>query len=515
MQKHPKSNLKLFIKVFFFLMAAGLLALSLKSNTSMKSNLHLNYILLKPRQKISLNIFESEKYEPAVIVQQLIGTLVYYSNFGRYEPRLAQSWQRTNETTWEFQLKDNLKCENGEVINAKSFKRSLERSLFIYEKKGGFPVLNLLVGFNEFVKNNANVKNISELSDLKGIQTDNNKLIFKFDQKVKSGFLQILSFSPFGYICEGNFLGDGSWADDLKFISSGPYKSKSITIGEKYILEKNEFWNDFEKNSPEQIIFTHSDTNIDPKLPIVIDAFTNEYTNPKLIEYKLVPEYLNSVLIGNTEKGFFNTKERRKIFKSTFDKIAASILPETFGVNTRSNTFYPNQKVLDPTEVKQKKLPQNVENLVIEGTVPIEGTSRWYAWLVLEKTLKELGLNYVFSNTEASFENMTNRKFDLRIRGSSVGGGVEPWGVFILFCSSVGINFPDPSGTICKLASDYESDLISEEDLTKKVLASVEDESALLPVSHYGVKLLLSDSIQTDTLSPALSIMKFDQISIN
>ena len=141
-------------------------------------------------------------------------------------------------------------------------------------------------------------------------------------------------------------------------------------------------------------------------------------------------------------------------------------------------------------------------------------TARWHAWKVLESTLNRLGLSFEFVNNEASFENMTNKKFDLRIRGSSIGGGVEAWGMYVTFCSSMGINFPDPQGIVCNFVSEFENDKITEEELTQKVLENIEDEAAILPVSHYGVKLLVSDSIDTKTFSPLLAIMKFDQISL-
>src|SRR5688572_28555930 len=68
------------------------------------ASLDLRYILWKPRAPITLNLFEAERYEAAVVVQPLIGNLVYYSNFGRYQPRLAQKWERVGPNVWSFEL---------------------------------------------------------------------------------------------------------------------------------------------------------------------------------------------------------------------------------------------------------------------------------------------------------------------------------------------------------------------------------------------------------------------------
>lgn len=489
-------------------------ALGIKLNNQ-KISTTLNYVLIKPRQKINLNLFEAEKYEPAVIVQQLIGTLVYYSNFGRYEPRLAESWRRTDDFTWEFNLKTNLRCQNGEEITANSFKKSIERSLFIFEKKGGVPILPSLRGYKEFILSNKNADNVFKLTDLSGIISDNNKIIFKFDKKIKSGFLQILSFSPLGYICGENLTESGSWKNDLKFISSGPYISNSIDVGNRYELIKNKYWKNFSKNAPEKIIFTHDDTKIDIENPTIIDAFTNEYENENFIEYKLVPEYLNSILIGNFE-GFFKSKENRQIFKKIFDQTSKEVLPTTFGVNTRSHSFYPNQKndTINNSNTDIKLIKKPSYTLKIEGTLPIEGTARWYAWKVLKRTLEKLDYKFEFANNEASFQNMTSQQHDFRIRGSSIGGGVEAWGLFVSFCSSMGINFPDPNRSVCNLVSDYENNLIDDQKLSELFLENVNDEAAILPVSHYGVKLMVNKYISTETFSPLLAIMKFDQITL-
>ena len=94
----------------------------------------LNYIIYKPRSTVTLDLYEAEKYEPAIIVQSLIGNLVYYSNQGRYEPRLAKQWRRVQPDSWEFELNQGLICESGEKISTESFKQSLLRTILFLAK---------------------------------------------------------------------------------------------------------------------------------------------------------------------------------------------------------------------------------------------------------------------------------------------------------------------------------------------------------------------------------------------
>ncbi|MBC7456718.1 MAG: hypothetical protein H7235_00455 [Bdellovibrionaceae bacterium] len=421
-----------------------------------------------------------------------------------------------DDFNWSFKLKKNIKCENGEVISPQSFKRSIQRSILIFEKKGGVPILSSLAGFKTFIDSNKNHSNIYNIKPIEGISFEGDFLKFKFDKKMKSGFLQMLSFSPFGYICQGNFTEAGDWRDDSKFISSGPYQVEKMELGKEYVLARNPFWLDFQKGAPDKVIFTHDDSKADKNYATIIDAFTNEYQNEKFIPYRLVPEYINSVLIGNLESGFFKEKQTRARFKKVFDSVSEEILPLSFGVNSRSNTFYPSQSTSTIAEGLPTKedFVRPSKALLIEGDVPIEGTSRWFAWKVLKTTLERLKLDYKFAKNKSSFEEITNRNYDLRIRGSSIGGGVEAWGLYVCFCSSMGINFPDPQNKVCNLISECENNKVTEEELAKKFLEVVAEEAAILPVSHYGDQLFLSESVVAKSFSPLLAIFKFDQMEI-
>lgn len=481
----------------------------------MPKNSVLEYVILNPRQEINLSLFEGEKYESAIILQQLIGTLVYYSNFGQYEPRLAESWEN-NGLSWRFKLRKNLFAENNESITTESFKNSIERSLHIFEKKGDIPVLSSLVGYDKFIEKNRDTQDILKLYPLEGLTVEGEYLVFRFNKKIKSGLLEILSFSPFGYISSENFDVNGQWRDNTRFISSGPYKVISLRIGYEYILTRNTNWPDFMDGSPSEIRFSHEEKNIGSKNHTVIDAFTNEYQNKTFKRYNLTPEYLNSVLLGNLQTGYFKNITQRKYFKKIFHEQCRKFLPETFGSNIRSNTFYPNQfqKMAILNEPIFNHKPPD-EPILIEGDIPEKNTSRWYAWQVLRETLDHLQIPYIFAKNEATFEEITNLKYDIRIRGSSIGSKIEPWGIHVIFCSSMGINLPDPGEHILRLTEMYENDEVTYAEFCDQFLEHVQDQSAIIPVSHFGVQLFISDGVDAKTFSPQLAIMKLDQININ
>ncbi len=58
--------------------------------------------------------------------QQVFETLVQYQNLAQIKPLLALSWNNPNESTWVFNLKPNVKFQDGNTLTAASVKASLE-----------------------------------------------------------------------------------------------------------------------------------------------------------------------------------------------------------------------------------------------------------------------------------------------------------------------------------------------------------------------------------------------------
>lgn len=79
----------------------------------------------------------------------------------------------------------------------------------------------------------------------------------------------------------------------------------------------------------------------------------------------------------------------------------------------------------------------------------------------------------------------------------------------------MGINFPDPDNRVCNLIQAYENEKLSYNEFSKSFFEAVDEEAAILPVSHYGIKFFISKSINQELISPLLAIVKFDQIGIN
>ena len=467
----------------------------------------LSYILASNQAPITLDLYEAERYEPAVVVQQLIGNLVYYSNFGRYEPRISESWQRVSPTQWDFKIKKGYTCENGEAITPESFKQSLIRSFKVASKKGNVPVFNKLKGFDDLVS--------GKETDFQGIVTSNDTLSFRFSESTRSGPLQLLSFAPFGYICEENLNSDLSWKDKSKFISSGAYKVEKIVIGKEYILAKRKEWPGFAPNSPDKIVISHvlPAKESDVKANTIIDSRTAlDSIPPSLKNYPLVPEYLCAVFLGNIKNGFFSSLENRRALDNAIQE-ARKNYPNKLSSVAYSPFFYPSQQRVKSI-INGVKINNTTQTLIIEGKMPIVGNPKYHELKILITALDSLHWKYKFNNNEFSWKEVTSQNYDVRVLGPSVGSGVESWAINVIFFSTVGINLPDPSGRVKKMLTEYENDKLTDQELTDQFLSAVEEDSAILPLNHTGLQWYISPGINTKSISPLISVARFDQVEL-
>jgi hypothetical protein len=477
------------------------------SNPKHISNMNLNYHLIVRNPKsahIILDIFDAERYSSAVVVQQLVGNLVYFSNQGRYEPRIAESWQQVEPTKWIFNLHTHFKCENGEEINPLNFKKSLERLILSLSAKSRLPVFSKLKGYDSFLK---------DKNSITGLVANGNKLEFHFNEPTKTGLLEMLSYAPFGYICKDNFNEKNEWKDPSKFISSGPYRVKDITIGSKYVLEKRQDWPFLNSKSPQQITIT---TNLDSfeNGPTIVDSFSILENIPKSLKpYSLVPEYLNTIALGNFNSGYFKEFAPRKLLQATIEK-SRHILPNEWSTHRQSSSFFPSQQKTNNNFSHELNFTPPKSPLIIGGSEPIIESAKWFSWQILKKALDELKWPYRFSESISNWSESVNSNYDIRLLGPSVGAGFEVWSINVNFCATIGMNLPDPTGRICNMLESYEDNKITDDQAQDMFFKIIEEDVAILPISHYGLQWYVSKEIDRNSISPLINVIRFDNLNI-
>ena len=80
-----------------------------------------------------------------------------------------------------------------------------------------------------------------------------------------------------------------------------------------------------------------------------------------------------------------------------------------------------------------------------------------------------------------------------------------------MFCSKLGISFPDPSGKICELVENYNyGDDIAE--YIRKFNQILFDDAVVIPIKHFGMKWFISERIDLASFPPTNVSPLFEKI---
>jgi len=134
-------------------------------------------------------------------------------------PWVAESWEQTSETTWEFMIKEGIKFQDGSDLTTEDVVFSIER------------ILDPDFGSAQF----------ANFSMIEKVETDGNKLILTTAEPSPTLLTQLVNLSivPKSYVEEV-----GAEEFNLTPMGSGPYKFEKWDKGSQVVLTKNEdYWN--------------------------------------------------------------------------------------------------------------------------------------------------------------------------------------------------------------------------------------------------------------------------------
>lgn len=450
-----------------------------------------NFSLKKEHSDFSIN---------QIILNALIGTLVKYDTSGRVEPYLAESWTVSNDhLVWNFSLRNGLTCENGEIINAESFRLQLIKQLSLYAQRGSVISFDALVGWESFI----------QFGDSQGLgitAKHNNQLEFTFSQNPED-FLELLRMPYFGYWCDAN---------SEQFISSGSYLLDSYASNSVRIrLRDNWFSNN--ANSPKEVNFRFGDFHdIEPELNTIsklsysIDSLEN-YTDSYLVLSP--PTWFEGFVLSPFKKGLFNDPKNREVFR---DRILS--LAEKYNI---SKSFYLT-KPLQKDPLKNKEL-FSLEH--IDGPITFALERDNYSSEELNH-LTQL-LNDIFSIQKIEFEIVkkgtdadefykktdSNSFFDARIALVDIGTKIQNFAIKMMFCTKLGISFPDHQQKIEKLVTKtFLNNLTTDETYANEFNEILYSEAVVIPYKHHSEKWLVSNSIDPESVAAMILHPRFEKI---
>lgn len=471
-----------------------------------KRNMELSFFYPSLSPQISTDILEIETYSNNLVVAPTIGNLVTYFSDERPIPYLAKSWKRDG-LKWLFEIRDGLKCENGEKITAQSFAKSLAKSIRLYSQWYEHPIFKHLVGYESLIK--------SKLDKFEGISAEGNTLVFTFKNNVRGGFLEHLTMAPFGYICEDNYEGD-RWKDPTKIISSGPYSLEKISTHQAYTLRVRQDWPQEYKGDFEKIVIRREGLfefkeHSGPKI-IELQNPPNEdlktYRNIRQIPQNLIVVKLNS------RHGVFSNVDYRLKFLESFRRNLKDYKFESNSTFKTEHFFASDKSTLLP--IPKSKVLSDKKSIHLLMKVMLKGpnTPNDINKAVAQKVGEELGWNISFDSEpyESFRETFNDPKYDIYVQAAEIGGGFEGWVIDMLFCSDVGDRWPDPSGRICNLTKEFNSNDLSIHEASQKFQNYLIEDAALIPTFHRGGFYLFSEDVDVQSLSPMVTRIRFEEI---
>lgn len=435
-----------------------------------------------------------------IILNSLIGTLVKYGPSGRIEPYLASSWEvSSDKKTWRFKIRENLRAEDGSVISSEKFHNILLKNFRNYSKNGQVMEFKNLKGWEDFTSN--------KTETLEGLDFNKNELLFQFVTK-PDNILELLQMPYFGFWI---------YDDNKKIISTAAYKLKSIQKG-KIVLSLRDDWFTATKESFKEVSIAFTGINLSENK---FESYTliempynfDDIAIPDAYWITNTPTVIDTFVLSPYKNNFFNDLNNRRLFLKRIHELPRDLIPSKF--------FYPSatSNMNRPEDLIHYK--QNNDSTPL--TFALERTNYTKEEInqfnkIISYALEGSGKKFTILNKDNNDPNWykktdSNEYFDARI--SSVDIGAHPLfaAIKMMFCTKLGVTFPDLDGEICSLVDEYQ---MNENDLDQNFIDRfnkiIANQAVIIPITHHSKKWLVSKKINPISLPATSPLPQFEMI---
>lgn len=469
----------------------------------------LEYVWAIGSRAISTSPLDTDSLVNTTHMEQIVGTLIKQGAAGRLEPYLATAWQVSSDfRDWSFQLRPALTCEDGQTIDPHSFKNALERNLRMYAKDP-VPVFQHLTGWQAFLKG----------KPLEGIRATAESITFAFDRPVRSGVLEFLQMPYYGFYCDRDYTKEGDWKDPRTITSSGAYALESIDAdGVTIHLKKREGWFSLNPGAPERVRITQIPYGkaVAPsnRRRIIFGHPDGAKIPDDFVVVPSIPDMLTALVLSPKVSNLFQDAANRHVFHSRFRRAQAH-LPKPDPDKIYGEYFYPAAKsklpVIDHPQAFTKPFKKTVR--VVVGHRPSDAFVQWIKSALTEVFADmdlELRIERLQQNDPHALQRLNaNTEYDIRVATVSIGGNFDNWVIDMMFCSTLGISFPDPSGRICKLVREFDQNGLALDEYTRRFNSILHEDMAVVPLFHGRDSWLVPREID-HSLSPISAAPRFD-----
>ena len=454
----------------------------------------------KEEMKISLKKEDADFSYNQLVLNSLVGTLVKYGMSGKIEPYLASTWSVSNNNkTWKFDIRNKLYAEDGKELTASLYVKTLTENLKKYSDSGTPIIFDQLLGWKNFVSG------ISQT--ILGIKSLNNTIVFDFESN-PGDLLEFLRMPYFGFWLE----------NENKINSTGPYVLENDHRNEINLKLRRE-WFTSDSSSYQNVIikFTSLEEKLTElkknemiRLPFFIES-NNKLENGYWIASP--PTRLESFILSPTKNNFFDNLNNRKKF--------ALRIRENQPSKIKSNHFYLSAR----TEIKENA--ENIEYLNTKKTQEITVGLQRTNYSVEEIEKFKFLLEYALDGTNIKFnffhkdlkdkswleKTLSNDYYDIRISSVDIGGYPDFSILKMMFCTKMGVTFPDPSGRVCNLAINaLKSGIVMNQSHVDEFNHAIRDDAVVIPIQHHSDKWFVTNDIDPKSLPPTTFYPQFELI---
>lgn len=455
---------------------------------------------------LSLSPKTSDQVDNQVILNALIATLVKYGQTGKIEPYLAQSWDVSeNGLEWSFNIRSGFTCETGEPISAELFVSSLKRSFKGNIGKSDKTEFNKLHGWSKFIAGS---------DDLSGLSSEKNKIILKFASKPKD-ILNFLRMPYFGLWCNSETV--KTEFDIAAFRSSGAYKLKQVINSHLFKLEIRNDQPSYSIEAPQEVqVGTITPSDIISEQDPTIYKLIHDGIDLKKDNYQSMssPPAIFQGIVLHPNTPFFSNLKNRRIFASRLSKF----LLEQSDIKVSPGMYLDSQKIIPRITEGPFEKPLRPLRIAFQYKSPFDQSNAFWRSM-FSKVLHDVPFEIVYPDPADPMwvKNMLNNPdFDIRTAHVYAGTTYNLSTIKMMFCSDMGISFPDINMSMCKLVEKYEKQEIEVDDDFKKFFEkNLEEDATLFPIYHANDQWLISKQISMESMPTSIIYPLFENIRFN
>lgn len=399
---------------------------------------------------------------------------------------------------------------DGHLLDSKRVGRGLLESLFRNLKSAGKSEFEKLIGWSEFI---ASEECPTELA---GLVVEGDDLVFRFSSPPEL----LLNYLRMPYF--GIWLAKPSRdvSEGFGFSSTGSYQllgesdGRSITL----IARNTPF---LSSDSPKlvRIEFTaETDViNTEPMKKTIVNCARRRLVTASIKEhyhtFSSPPDGIFSFIL-NPNSLFFQDVDDRRLFGRDLRRALAKVDLNQIGL-LPARGFYPDSSLppIEPRALSYSKSSRPVR--VALGKMSAQGAYAQLYGSLFGRLFSDRGVRYEIVEPDTDDPNwyrqiIDDPEIDLRIGGVNAGNRYDRSVVKMMFCSRIGVRYPDPSGRMAELVErDIEQELAAEE--FSRILA---EDAAVHPLYFGSTHFLVSKDIQLSTVPKSFTYPRFEDVRV-